>query len=250
MIKKCVMFEYFYYFCLVWPSLCAVPNQVSADAHWSDVSYLRAATANQTLQTAARLPHHRLPRHLLPHTSQHHSEWRDIICHFRLWCDIRHERMWCGTWWHKLVSLCINLLSCTRCLWLKPVVFTGGLWHQTVTLATSNGPPSVWWTDGCSCTRWSSSSVGVQVCFFILVHITMVTEEMRQDLRVQKFLMWWMMEELTGFESESMCVCCFLSGGSGISSGGEALSRSGWGLGRPLHITGQSAAGLWALLDP
>lgn len=55
-----------------------------------------------------------------------------------------------------------------------------------------------------------------------------------------------MMEELTGYESESLFLCCFLSGGSGISPGGEALSRSGRGWGRPLHITGQSAAGLWA----
>lgn len=180
--------------------------------------------------------------------------WKDTKWHKRIWRDItrreltRHDMKGCEVTWNKnmlvcicrLVSLCINLLSCTRCSWLKPVVFTGESWHQMVTLATSSGPPSVWWTDGCSCTRWSLSSVGVQVCFFILMKM------MSQNLRVQKFLMWWIMEELTGFESESLFLCWFLSGGSGISSGGEALSRSGWGWGCPLHITGQSAAELWA----
>lgn len=47
----------------------------------------------------------------------------------------------------------------------------------------------------------------------------------------------------------SLFLCCVLSCGSGISASGEALSMSRQDRGRPLHITGQSAAGSFTWSD-
>ncbi|XP_051255343.1 transmembrane protein 116 isoform X1 [Dicentrarchus labrax] len=130
------------------PSMCTVLNQVSADAHRSTVSHLRATPASQSLQPAAHIQHRHLPRHLLPHTRQHHRPRGESLSYLQTGCDI--ERL---------------------------------PWQPAAGVLPCDGP--------------ADAPVPADLC------------------------------PLLGS-----------SGGSGVSAGGEALSGSGRGRGRPLHLTG------------
>lgn len=60
--------------------------QVSAHAHRSDAPEHTVPAAGQSLQPAARLPHLRLPRHILPHTFWHHGEFTAVVLAHAVLC--------------------------------------------------------------------------------------------------------------------------------------------------------------------